>query len=60
MHFSYKFQSHSIKIEDFKVNHNNPGDSIGTKGGGVIMSYILQEDLYYIMTLGLMSQFQSN
>ena len=52
MHFSYKFQSHSNKIEDFKVNHNNPGDSIGTKGGGVVMSYILREDFYYIMTLG--------
>ena len=31
---SSEYQSHSIKIENFKINPINPFNSIRTKGGG--------------------------
>ena len=55
---SYKFQSDSIKIEDFKINPINPFNPIGTKGGGVnILNLLL--GMSYNMPKMLCSEFQS-
>ena len=43
-----KFQSNSIKVEDFKSNPINPFNPISTKGGGVQISNLLQGLSYII------------
>ena len=54
---SSEFQSHSTKIEDFKINPINLFNPISTKGGSENLSLFL--GMSYNMPKMLCSQFQS-
>ena len=54
---SSKFQSPSIKIDDFKINPINPFNPISTKGGVKILSLLL--GMSYNVPKMLSSKFQS-
>ena len=41
---SSKFQSHSIEIEDFKINPINPVNPISTKGGSENIKLITRNE----------------
>ena len=44
---SSKFHSHSIEIEDLKINPVNPFNSISTKDGGEMVKLITRYVLQY-------------
>ena len=52
-----KFQSHSIKIKDFKINTYNLFNPISTKGGVKMLNLLLQ--MSYNMSKMVSSEFQS-
>ena len=54
---SPEFQSHSIKIQDFKINPINPFNPISIKGGVKTLSLLLE--MSYNMPNILTSKFQS-
>ena len=55
---SFDFQSHSIKIKDFKINTINPFNPNNTKGGVKILN--LLPGVSYNMPEVLSSEFQSH
>ena len=55
---SFDFQSHSIKIKDFKINTINPFNPNNTEGGVKILN--LLPGVSYNMPEVLSSEFQSH
>ena len=54
----FKFQSHSIKIEDFKINPINLLTLLAPRGGVKMLNLLL--GMSYIMLKMLSSEFQSH